>query len=139
MTSLLYILGMRAFSSRSYAVAIFSWVAVYAVLLFGSISLLKTGTIQWLPLKALIALSPMIAGFGIVVSITRSYRRMDELEQKIIAESIMFAFGATAILTFSYGFLQGNLGAPDLSYFWVWPVLASTWIIGGVLARRHYK
>jgi len=56
-----------------------------------------------------------------------------------MAESLMFAFGATAIITFSYGFLQRTAGAPELSYFWVWPVMGSAWLLGSVIAQRRYE
>jgi hypothetical protein len=92
-----------------------------------------------MPARAVLGLSPMIAGFGILNLMMRRYREQDELQKKIMAEGIMFGFGATAILTFSYGFLQRWVGFPDLSYFYVWPVLAFSWVVGGWIARRRYS
>jgi hypothetical protein len=65
-------------------------------------------------------------------------RRMDELQMRIQFEALGFAFAGTAILTFSYGFLEG-LGYPKLSMFMVWPILAVLWVVGLVLARRRYQ
>ncbi len=130
---------MLIFWGWRYTASLFAWLAVYAVLLLGSGTLLRGDSIHAMPLRVILALLPMIAGFGVLNVVMRAYRQGDELERKIAAESIMFAFGVTALLTFSYGFLQAYVGAPDLSYFFVWPVLGGTWFIGGMLARHRYR
>ena len=112
---------------------------VYALLLVGSLTLIGTNVAGWMPLRALVGLTPMSAGFGILNLVMQEYRSADELQRRIVAESIMFAFGSTALLTFSYGFLQRTIGAPELSYFWVWPILAASWIVGGIITRRRYR
>ncbi|MGB6520900.1 MAG: hypothetical protein WBE83_03905 [Candidatus Cybelea sp.] len=130
---------MGIFCSRRYAVALGAWFALYAVLLIVSLTLIDHGVVTAMPLRVVVGLAPMIAGFGILGVIMREYRAGDELQQRITAEAIMFAFGATAIITFSYGFLQRTAGAPDLSYFWVWAILGTTWGIGSFIARQRYK
>lgn len=118
---------------------LFAWLGVYAALLFVSGALLRGDSIHAMPLRVILALLPMIGGLGILNLVMRTYRQADELDRKIVAESIMFAFGVTALLTFSYGFLQTYVGAPDLSYFFVWPVLGGTWLVGSILARHRYR
>jgi hypothetical protein len=130
---------MDMFCGRRYVTSLLGWFATYAVLLFASLTLIDHNVVAWLPARVVVGLSPMIAAFGILNLVMREYRAADELQQKIVAESIMFAFGATAILTFSYGFLQRAVGAPELSYFWVWAILGSTWLAGSYLARQRYK
>ena len=129
---------MTIFCGFRYVRALLLWIAVYAVLLFASIAVLERNLVGAPPLRALIGLAPMLGAFGILNLVMGQYRSGDELQQKITAESIMFAFGATAILTFSYGLLQSTVGAPQLSYLWVWPVLGGTWLIGTFIARRRY-
>ena len=46
------------------------------------------------------------------------------------------AFG-TALLTFTYGFLE-TTGFPKLSMFFVWPLMGAFWVIGCVLGLRRY-
>ncbi|MFY9632904.1 MAG: hypothetical protein WAJ94_14985 [Candidatus Cybelea sp.] len=130
---------MGIFCSPRYAVALGAWFALYAVLLVVSLTLIDHNVVTAMPLRVVVGLAPMIAGFGIVGVIIREYRAGDELQQRITAEAIMFAFGATAVITFSYGFLQRTVGAPDLSYFWVWAILGTTWGIGTFIARQRYK
>lgn len=129
---------MGIFCRAGYVTALGIWIGLYAALLILSIALIDRHIVEPLALRVVVGLLPMIAGFGILGLIMREYRRSDELQQRIVAEGIMFAFGATAILTFSYGFLQRTVNAPDLSYFWVWAVLAGTWMIGSVVARLRY-
>ena len=63
--------------------------------------------------------------------------RLDELQRRIQFEAIAFAFAGTALLTFSYGFVE-NVGFPHLSWFFVWPIMAILWIIGLGIATRRY-
>lgn len=130
---------MGIFCRPRYLVSLGAWLTVYAVLLFVSLTLIDRNMVASLPVRVVVGLAPMIAAFGILNLVMREYRAADELAQRITAEGIMFAFGATAILTFSYGFLQRTVGAPDISYFWVWAVLGSTWLVGNLIARQRYK
>ncbi len=130
---------MGIFCRPRYLLALSAWLTVYAGLLFASLTLVDRKMIVALPVRVIVGLAPMIAAFGILNLVMREYRAADELAQRIIAEGIMFAFGATAILTFSYGFLQRTVGAPDISYFWVWAVLGSSWFLGNLIARQRYR
>jgi hypothetical protein len=109
----------------------------YGLMLFGSIELLQHVAFAR-PLRDLIALSPMIPAAAVPWIVLRELRRMDELQRRIQLEALGFAFAGTAVLTFSYGFLEG-LGYPRLSMFSVWPLLAVLWIVGLALARRRYQ
>jgi hypothetical protein len=63
---------------------------------------------------------------------------MNELQQRIQLEALGFSFGATAILTFTYGFLQ-NVGFSDLNWTWVVPLMIGLWGIGQIVAGRRYR
>jgi hypothetical protein len=84
-------------------------------------------------------LTPVIPLFGILNLGMRKFREADELQKKITAEGIVFGFGVTTIFTLSFGFLQVNDLAPDVSFTWVWPILGGSWIVGQLLARRRYQ
>lgn len=113
-------------------------IALYALVLVASILVLNRldeadGTV-----RALIALTPMVPGALVCWSVLRHMRRIDELERRVQFEAIGFAFAATALVTFGYGFLEG-VGFPRLSLFVVWPLMGGFWIIGGQLAARRYR
>jgi len=125
-------------TNRRYQVQLFGWLIVYGILLAGSLTALLHGVVA----KALVvpvSLLPMLPAFGILLLVMRRHRSLDELEQRIQAEGIMFAFGATAILTFSYGFLENTAGAPELSYLWFWAVMGTMWLVGVWLAYHRYR
>ena len=84
-----------------------------------------------------VGLLPMIPLAFVLVAWLRFFRRMDELQQRMQMEALAFAFGGTAMITFSYGFLQ-SAGLPDLNWFFVWPLMTALWILGGLIARRRW-
>ena len=84
-----------------------------------------------------VALLPMIPLAFALFAWLRFFRRTDELQQRMQMEALAFAFGGAAMITFSYGFLQ-SAGFPDLNWFFVWPLMAGLWIIGGVIAKRRW-
>jgi len=123
--------------SKQYLKELTATLVVYGVLLIGSIELLTHVDVAR-PWRDVIALSPMLPAAAMAWVILRELRRMDELQRRIQLEALGFSFAGTAVLTFSYGFLEG-LGYPKLSMFTVWPILATLWIVGLVLARRRYQ
>jgi hypothetical protein len=124
-------------NDRKYTMGLTLWLAVYAVLLFAAISLVNHHLVSgiW---RIPVALAPMLAGIGIVHNTVSRFQRMDELEQKIQLVALAYAFGSTALITFSYGFLESLADAPMASYFWVWPILALSWTIAQQFARRRF-
>ncbi|MEL7279284.1 MAG: hypothetical protein AAGK79_02940 [Pseudomonadota bacterium] len=88
-------------------------------------------------LRILIALVPMLpAAFCCGVSIY-CIRSLDELQRKLQFEAIALAFAGTALITFSYGFLEG-VGFPKLSMFAVWPLMGTLWFIGVMIGRLRF-
>jgi hypothetical protein len=89
-------------------------------------------------LRSVVALTPVIPAGLMCWSIVRNMRRMDEMHLRIQFEALGFAFAASALLTFSYGFLE-NIGAPHISWTCVWPLMGAMWIVGLQIARRRYQ
>ena len=110
--------------------------ALYAVALVISLKWLQAGVDG--PLKYSVALLPVLPALGIPLAVIRYCQAMDEFQQRIQLESLAFAFASAAIATFTYGFLQ-NAGLPDVSWVWVWPVMAVCWIVGLLVARWRYR
>lgn len=121
---------------RRYAIEFSAALICYAIVLVGSIKLLGSyGETEW---RYPLALSPMIPASAALIAFIRFFRGVDELEQRVHLEGLAFAFGASALATFAYGFLEGA-GFPHLNWTFVWPVMAMFWIVGGVLARSRYR
>lgn len=121
---------------RKYVVEVIITSTSYTIVVFVSTSLLNLS----LPslLRILIALMPMIpAGFFVIVFV-RLLRRVDEFHRKFHLEVLGFAFAGTAVLTFTYGWLQ-LAGFPQLSWIYVWPLMGILWGIGAVWSAWRYR
>ncbi|HYG30252.1 MAG TPA: hypothetical protein VD887_08565 [Allosphingosinicella sp.] len=85
-----------------------------------------------------LALTPMVGAAAAGWAVMRGIWRMDELQRRIQLDAIAMAFLATALITFGWGFAE-EAGAPRLSAFLVWPVMAVAWMIGLLIARSRYR
>ena len=119
-----------------YAVIMLISLALYTVALVVSLTWLQAGVKG--PWKYAIAVLPVLPALGVPFAVVRYCQAMDELQRRIQLESLAFGFAAAAGATFTYGFLQ-NAGLPDVSWVWVWPVMAMCWIVGQLVARRRYR
>jgi hypothetical protein len=88
--------------------------------------------------RTVVSLAPMLPALAVAVSVMRRLRRIDELQRQIQLEALSLAFAGTALITFSYGFLE-NVGYPKLSMFAVWPLMVVLWIIGGFISHRRFQ
>lgn len=129
--------AMVTYSTRSYLREFAVAMVGYAVALTVSIVALQRAPegAWW---RYPVALLPMVPAAWIVVAVVRQLGRIDELQRRIQLEALAFAFGGAALLTFSYGFLE-NAGMPHLNWFFVWPVMATLWIVGLTWANRRYR
>lgn len=122
---------------RRYFLELGSAIAAYGLVLTGSILSIKNGWVEgnWQIPVAILPMLPMgLAAWAIL----RQIRRLDELQRRQQLEALAFAFAGTAMLTFTYGFLEG-VGLPKLSMFYVWPLMAVLWSLGGLIAQRRYR
>jgi len=130
---------MKLFSPipRRYLFELGGAMLAYALVLFASIRLLQTGRFEGAAAAA-VALLPVLPCLAACWAILRQFRRLDELQMRMQLEALGFSFAGTAMLSFGYGFLEG-VGWRPLSMFFVWPVMAGLWLVGGVLAAWRYR
>jgi hypothetical protein len=122
--------------SRRYVTELGAGLSAYTAVLVVTLMLLNRHDVG-APWRAVVALAPMLPGCATCWAIVRQLARVDELQRRIQYESIAIAFAATALLTFSYGFLE-NVGYPRLSMFSVWPVMGAIWgVCVGINAWRY--
>lgn len=123
---------------KSYFYELGAALALYMLVLTASLLLLIQHQDSGLFLRVIITLAPVIPAGLMCWAIVRQLRRLDEMHLRIQFEALGFAFAASALLTFSYGFLE-NIGAPHIPWLWVWPVMAVMWMIGLLIARTRYQ
>jgi hypothetical protein len=111
--------------------------AMLAYVILLPLSIFAYRSVDNAALRALIALAPVLPiGLGLVV-IRRRIRGLDELERRIHFEAVVFAFCATAVLTFAYGLLE-NVDFPRIDLTWILPLMIALWALGQAIARRRY-
>ncbi len=120
---------------RRYALELALALLAYAGLLVVSLTLFPHLAGQ--ASRYVVILLPMVPAGALAWVVLRQLRRLDELQRRIQLEALGFAFALTALLTFAYGFLE-LAGLPRVSLFSVWPLMATLWVAGLVLANRHY-
>ena len=123
-------------AARSYVKEFGGAMLAYAVIL--PLSIVALNAQPHAPWRIPLALTPVVPTAFALWAFVRFLRRMDELQQRIQLEALAVAFGGTALLTFSYGFLE-NVGFPHLSWIWVLPLMVALWGLGGALASLRYR
>ena len=84
------------------------------------------------------ALLPIVPVLGFPWVMLRYVRTRDELQRRMQLESVTFGFVASALATFTYGFLQ-KAGLPEVSWMWVWTVMAVCWMVGHWFTWWRYR
>jgi hypothetical protein len=124
-------------AERQYTVRFIAVMIGYSVILFASITALKTMPPDD-PLRYLVALLPVIPVLFGFVAYLRYVRQLDEMQQRIQLEGVAFSLGCTGIITFAMGFLE-NAGLPPFGMIWVFPMSIVLWSAGIALASRRYR
>jgi hypothetical protein len=76
---------------------------------------------------------------ALVLSIfVRALTHLNEMQKRIQMQAFGFSLGATALLTFGYGFLEG-VGLPHLSWTFVLPLMAILWGVGTAIFTLRYR
>ena len=123
-------------ATKRYAIEFGSAMTAYAVVLIVSVVVLNnTPAGAW---RVPVALLPVVPLVFVMWAVMRALGRMDELQRRIQLEGFGFAFAGTALITFTYGFLQ-TIGFPQLSWFFIWPLMAVLWVIGLGIASWKYR
>jgi hypothetical protein len=108
----------------------------YMMLLIGSVTLLRANPdASW---RYIVAVVPVVPAALVVFLFVRRLAETDELQKRIQTEAFGFALGATALLTFTYGFLEGA-GMPHLNWTFILPLIAILWGVGTAVFTFRYR
>jgi hypothetical protein len=108
----------------------------YLMILVGSVTVLQANPSA--PWRYLVAVLPVVpAGLTLTIFI-RALARLDEMQKRIQMQAFGFSLGATALVTFGYGFLEGA-GMPHLSWTFVLPLMAILWGVGTAFFALRYR
>jgi hypothetical protein len=108
----------------------------YLMFLVGSVTVLGANPTAWW--RYVIAVLPVAPAAIVLLLFVRRLARMDELQRRIQTEAFGFSLGATALITFAYGFLEG-VGLPHLNWTFVLPLMAVSWGVGTAIFTFRYR
>ena len=108
----------------------------YLMVLVGSVTVLQSNpTASW---RYIVAVLPVVPAAFVLSIFIRALTHLDEMQKRIQMQAFGFSLGATALLTFGYGFLEG-VGLPHLSWTFVLPLMAILWGVGTAIFTLRYR
>jgi hypothetical protein len=108
----------------------------YMMFLVGSVTVLRGNPdASW---RYVVAVIPVAPAAVVLFLITRRLAQLDELQRRIQTEAFGFSLGATALITFAYGFLEG-VGMPHLNWTYIVPLEAALWALGTAIFTFRYR
>lgn len=123
----------RSRANRSYLLrSAAAWV-LYAIGLGVAVAVDGTGFPSWIPALLVIPAMVLLAWANVGM-----YRSGDELEQKKIAEAVMFAFVVSVGLILAIAVLQFFV-IPHLNWIFAFSILMVSWAAGTVISVVRYR
>lgn len=125
---------------RRYMRMMWPIMAGYALTLFASVWLIKRG-IESVPLRAVVALLPVVAIALFMRAALRYLREIDELQRRIETEAIGIASLMVSLVYFGGGLLEkANVVQVDAGavMIWVFPLLCLVYGFAKILLTKRY-
>ena len=88
--------------------------------------------------RVAIALAPTIPTAFVFAAIVRVVRSIDELQRQIVVQSLALAGGATALLSLTYGLLEGD-ALPRPSAWWTYAAFMASWVVASCVVRLRFQ
>jgi hypothetical protein len=111
-------------------------IVIYMVMLTVTVWLMPKFEQLW-P-RLLLALLPVAPTVAALLFFIKALAQFDEFQRRVQFEAVAFSFGATAVLTFGYGFLE-IAGLPSISWLYIMPFMVVMWSLGQAIAMRRYS
>jgi hypothetical protein len=111
-------------------------ILAYLMVLVGSVTVVQANpTADW---RYYVVVLPVFPAALVIWMFVRALTRLDEMQKRIHLQAFGFSLGATGLVTFGYGFLEGA-GMPHLSWTYVLPLMAVLWGVGAAIFTWRYR
>jgi hypothetical protein len=111
-------------------------ILAYLMVLVGSVTVVQANpTASW---RYYVVILPVFPAALVIWMFVRALTRLDEMQKRIHLQAFGFSLGATGLVTFGYGFLEGA-GMPYLSWTYVLPLMAVLWGVGAAIFTWRYR
>jgi len=85
-----------------------------------------------------VMLLPAVPIFFALLAFANYFETMDELQKRIQLYALALSVGGTAMIAMTYGLLE-LVGAPHLSWVWIFPLIVGLWGLGFYIASRRFS
>jgi hypothetical protein len=111
-------------------------ILAYLMVLVGSVTVVQANAAEsW---RYYVVILPVFPAALVIWMFIRALGRLDEMQKRIHLQAFGFSLGATALITFGYGFLEGA-GMPHLNWTYVLPLMAIFWGVGTAIFSWRYR
>lgn len=125
-------------AARTYTARMIVFAVTYTVAIFG---------VNWLDAlispgpaaRIALALIPVLPAGFMVFAVVAFVRAMDEVQARIITESVLIAAMAVSLASFTYGMLRGAIELPVIEAYWYLPALIATAGVAQIFVTRRYR
>ncbi len=132
-------MNSRSAASRRYLSRMTPTMALYVVLLFGSIWMLRTQNPEGAA-RYLIAVAPALPVSATVLWVGRYLaEETDEFLRSVVVQSILWGTALVLVGTTIWGFLEENGGLPHIPMFWIYPLFCAGMVPAQMFLARKYQ
>ena len=125
-------------AARTYMRDMFIAMLLYTAAIFG-VSWIANNNPPAEPWIYLLALIPMLPTALVFLAMIRFFRRMDELQQRMIGEATVIAAAAVGFASFAYGLMVSYADLPEIPMVWVLPALFASYGVAIPFVRARYQ
>lgn len=127
---------MSELTGRKHTWRLMGAMTAYAIVLVASLLILDEDMDQ--PLRAIVALMPVVPVLYVVWVVVARFRALDEYWQQIQLTALPFAFLGSLLVAFTWGFAE-NAGLEPMNGFVMFGVMSALYLIGLWMARGRYS
>ncbi|MCR9130572.1 MAG: hypothetical protein NXI12_13715 [Alphaproteobacteria bacterium] len=125
-------------AARRYTFAFTGFMMCYSGLVLG-VPFLDRAFELSSPVRLLLALAPVVPALFALREFVIFLRAADEVQARIQSEAILITAGVVAFASFAWGFVEGWMEVPDLSFIWILPAMVAVWGCALPFVTRRYR
>lgn len=125
-------------AARTYTVQMLGACVLYSIILL-AVNLLYENYEFATPARIGLALLPVMPAVLALWIVIRFVRRMDEVQARIVTESMLISAIVVGFASFTYGFIQSVVALPEISLIWVLPALVGMQGFASFFVRMRFR
>jgi hypothetical protein len=120
---------------RRYVTELAGSMAAYVTVLLAVIPFVRDRPAS--PWALPVGLLPLVPIGLLLWVLVRHYGRVDEMARRTIVESMALAFGVSAPIVITLGFLE--TAGLELSIWWAWVSMGGAWAVGALALQHRFR